>query len=230
MQSAWRGGFVVSTPSSHSQPEFRLLLDQGFPKPTGFVIAELDQSVALSHLSDFAPDLAQRSTPDWYIYCAAAEGGFDALVVRDRSQLDQLAEMYVLSRLPTLSIVTWRKGIDDPVREWGQLLAYLPDVKRRCLEKGGRGQLSRSHRDHRPRGTGSQALDPSNSHRGQSRDLGLVGAVGAAARSVRPVASPPLIATSERRKRRSCWRSNHVATFGRNGGLSGVRTILKKTV
>jgi hypothetical protein len=132
---------VVSTPSSHSQPEFRLLLDQGFPKPTGFVIAELDQSVALSHLSDFAPDLAQRSTPDWYIYCAAAEGGFDALVVRDRSQLDQLAEMYVLSRLPTLSIVTWRKGIDDPVREWGQLLAYLPDVKRRCLEKGGRALL-----------------------------------------------------------------------------------------
>lgn len=44
----------------------------------------------------------------------------------------------MLSRLPRLSIVTWRKGIDDPVREWGQLLAYLPDVKRRCLESGGR--------------------------------------------------------------------------------------------
>lgn len=122
-------------------PEFRILLDQGFPKPTGFVIETLDQSVRISHLSDFAPDLAANSTPDWYVYCAAAEGGFDALVVRDRSQLDQLAEMYVLSRLPKLSIVTWRKGIDDPVREWGQLLAYMPDVKRRCLEGGGRAIL-----------------------------------------------------------------------------------------
>lgn len=130
----------MAAPKS-SQPEFRILLDQGFPKPTGFVIEALDQSVGVSHLSDFAPDLAANSTPDWYVYCAAAEGGFDALVVRDRSQLDQLAEMYVLSRLPKLSIVTWRKGIDDPVREWGQLLAYLPDVKRRCLESGGRAIL-----------------------------------------------------------------------------------------
>jgi hypothetical protein len=124
-----------------SPPEFRILLDQGFPKPTGFAIGALDQSVVVTHLSDFAPILAANSTPDWYIYCAAAEGGFNALVVRDRSQLDQLAEMYVLSRLSALSIVTWRKGIDDPVREWGQLLAYLPDVKKRCLEGGGRAIL-----------------------------------------------------------------------------------------
>jgi hypothetical protein len=46
--------------------------------------------------------------------------------------------MYVLSRLPRLTVVTWRKGIEDPIREWGQLLAYLPQVKRRCLEAGGR--------------------------------------------------------------------------------------------
>jgi hypothetical protein len=130
----------VVAPKS-SQPEFRVLLDQGFPKPTGFVIEALDQSVGVSHLSDFAPDLAANSTPDWCVYCAAADGGFDALVVRDRSQLDRLAEMYVLSRLPKLSIVTWREGIDDPVREWGQLLAYLPGVKRRCLESGGRAIL-----------------------------------------------------------------------------------------
>ena len=62
-------------------------------------------------------------------------------MVRDRSQLDQLAEMYVLSRLQTLTVVTWRKGIEDPVREWGQLLAYLPQVKQRCLEAGGRAIL-----------------------------------------------------------------------------------------
>lgn len=121
--------------------EFALLLDQGFPKPTAFAISGLDQSVRVDHLSDFAPELAQYSTPDWYVYCVAAEAGFSALVVRDRSQLDQLAEMYVLSRLATLTVVTWRKGIEDPVREWGQLLAYLPQVKRRCLEAGGRAIL-----------------------------------------------------------------------------------------
>lgn len=92
----------MATPSQDPQLDlFSLLLDQGFPKPTGFAIAELDQTVAVQHLSDFAPHLAQRSTPDWFVYCAAAEGGFDAIVVRDRSQLHQLAEMYVLSRLRT---------------------------------------------------------------------------------------------------------------------------------
>lgn len=118
--------------------EFALLLDQGFPKPTAFAVSELDRTVSVRHLSDFAPELAEQSTPDWYVYCAAAEAGFDALVVRDRSQLDQLAEMYVLSRLKALTVVTWRKGIEDPVREWGQLLAYLPQVKQRCREAGGR--------------------------------------------------------------------------------------------
>ena len=126
-------------PPNPPPPEnFSLLLDQGFPKPTAFAVSELDQTVVVQHLFDFTPELAQRSTPDWYIYCAAAEAGFDALVVRDRSQLDQLAEMYVLSRLKALTVITWRKGIDDPVREWGQLLAYLPQVKQRCREAGGR--------------------------------------------------------------------------------------------
>ena len=122
-----------------SQPEsFSILLDQGFPKPTAFAISELDRSVNVVHFSDQFPDLAARSTPDWYVYCVTAEAGFNALVVRDRSQLDQLAEMYVLSRLRALSIVTWRKGVDDPIREWGQLLAYLPQIRQRSLEAGGR--------------------------------------------------------------------------------------------
>lgn len=104
--------------SNEPQPEpFSLLLDQGFPKPTAFAVAELDQSVRVQHLSDFRPDLAARSTPDWYVYCVAAEGRFNAIVVRDRSQLEQLAEMYVLSRLASLSVVTWRKSIEDPIRE-----------------------------------------------------------------------------------------------------------------
>lgn len=133
---------MASTPQNPSPPDgFSLLLDQGFPKPTAFAVSELDRTVRVQHLSDFAPELAERSTPDWYVYCAAAEAGFDGLVVRDRAQLDQLAEMYVLSRLPKLTVVTWRKGIDDPVREWGQLLAFLPQVRQRCREAGGRAIL-----------------------------------------------------------------------------------------
>ena len=69
------------------------------------------------------------------VYCVAAEAGFDGLVARDRSQLDQLAEMYVLSRLRGFAVITWRKAIEDPVREWGQLLAYLPEVKKK-LDNG----------------------------------------------------------------------------------------------
>lgn len=132
----------MPTGSNEPRPEpFSLLLDQGFPKPTAFAVEELDQSVRVQHLSDFRPDLAARSTPDWYVYCAAAEGGFNAVVVRDRSQLDQLPEMYVLSRLRSLSVVTWRKSIEDPIREWGQLLAYLPQIRQRCVEAGGRALL-----------------------------------------------------------------------------------------
>ena len=72
--------------TSEPQPEqFALLLDQGFPKPTAFAVAELDRSARVQHLSDFAPELSKNSTPDWYLYCVAAEAGFDALVVRDLS-------------------------------------------------------------------------------------------------------------------------------------------------
>ena len=124
------GVFVASTSQNPPQPEFRLLLDQGFPKPPGFDLHELDQTIEVVHLSDFAPELAERSTPDWAVYCFAAEAGFDAIVARDRSQMDQVAEMWVLTRLSGFSLITWRKGTDDPVREWGQLLAYLPEIKK----------------------------------------------------------------------------------------------------
>ena len=95
----------------------------------------------VKHLNDVAPELSRRSTPDWYVYCFAAHRGFDALVVRDRSQLSQMTEMYVLSRLQELTVVTWRKVVDDPVREWGQLLAYLPQIKSSCRARGGRAIL-----------------------------------------------------------------------------------------
>lgn len=90
----------------------------------------MDRTVEAVHLSDFAPELSIHSTPDWMIYWRAAAAGFGALVARDRSQLDQTLEMYVLSRLPGFAVITWRKHVEDPIREWGQLLAYLPEIKR----------------------------------------------------------------------------------------------------
>lgn len=102
----------------------RFLLDQGFPKPV-VEVHELDESVAYEHLSDFAPELSKVSTPDWLIYLAAAAGGFDGVVTRDQSQIEQREELVVLDR-SNLSVVTWRKGLDDPVTEWGLLVAYMP--------------------------------------------------------------------------------------------------------
>lgn len=108
----------------------RLLLDQGFPKPPGFRPEAVDQSLEVVHLSDFDRALSERRTPDWVLYCVAKEAGFDALVSRDFSQADQAAEMFALSRLTDFDVVTWRKRMDDPISEWGQLLAYLPLIRK----------------------------------------------------------------------------------------------------
>lgn len=130
MRTYSNGASVASSSPNQLPRKFRLLLDQGFPKPPGFAVHAVDQTVDVVHLSDFNPELSLNSTPDWVLYCIAAEAGFDAIVARDRSQLDQLVEMYVLSRLTNFTVITWRKAIEDPIREWGQLLAYLPEVKK----------------------------------------------------------------------------------------------------
>jgi hypothetical protein len=112
----------------------KLLLDQGFPNPPGFTVSAIDHTVEVSNLREFDRSLAENSTPDWVLYCIAAKAGFDALVTRDQAQLNQALEMYVLSRLKHFTVITWKKPIEDPVREWGQLLAYLPEVKKRLLQ------------------------------------------------------------------------------------------------
>ena len=120
------------SPAPH---RFRLLLDQGFPKPQGFRVEEVDRSIEVVHFGDSYRDLARIRTPDWLIYAHAARDGFDALVTRDKAQVDQALEMWVLSRLVGFSVVTWRRRIDDPIQEWGQLLAYLPEVKKRLVRR-----------------------------------------------------------------------------------------------
>jgi len=107
------------------------LLDQGFPKPPGFNVTSVDSSLEVIHLSDFNPALSIASTPDWMLYWTAHHNSFDALVTRDLAQRTQLVEMYVLSRLRGFAIITWKRPIEDPITEWGQLIAYLPEIRKR---------------------------------------------------------------------------------------------------
>lgn len=127
---AWRAAFETCLPllESPATPTYRFLLDQNFPKPV-FDIESLDARVEYIHLYDFDPRLAKVTTPDWMIYLIAEQASFTGVVTRDRSQLDQDEELVVLGR-NRLSVVTWRRGVEDAVAEWGQLLAYMPHVIR----------------------------------------------------------------------------------------------------
>jgi hypothetical protein len=111
-------------------PPLRFLLDQGFPKPPeGLHVELLDKSARYVHVSDELSALTRISTPDWILYLAARRAGFDAFVSRDLSQFDQREEMLALF-LTGLTLVTWAQPIEDPVAEWGQLLAYGPQIER----------------------------------------------------------------------------------------------------
>lgn len=113
----------------------RLLLDEGFPSPPGFRPESIDATVEVVSLRQFDAALAGSQTPDWYLYLRAQRAGFDALVTRDWHQSEQIEELWALSRT-NLSVITWRRPIEDPVREWGQLLAYLPEIRRMIIENG----------------------------------------------------------------------------------------------
>jgi len=113
----------------------RLLLDEGFPSPPGFSISSIDATTEVVSLRDHDRRLVNARTPDWYLYLVAIEGGFDALVTRDWHQSEQPEELWVLARLE-LSIITWKRPLDDPIREWGQMLAYLPEMKRMIEDHG----------------------------------------------------------------------------------------------
>lgn len=113
----------------------RLLLDEGFPSPPGFRAESVDSRVEVTALRQFDASLAGVSTPDWYLYLRAAEAGFDALVTRDWHQSEQPEELWALTRTD-VSVITWKRSTEDPIREWGQLLAYLPEIRRMIEQHG----------------------------------------------------------------------------------------------
>lgn len=105
----------------------RFLLDQGFPRPR-LPIEELDARVEFSHLSDWAPELARVSTPDWLVFLHAGDSGeFDGIVTRDQSIIRD--ERGLVALMDTkLSLITWKEPIEDPVTEWAQLLAFQTEI------------------------------------------------------------------------------------------------------
>lgn len=113
----------------------RVLLDENFPNPPGFDPAGLDANLDVTALRDHDESLVGNRTPDWYLYLVAHEAGFDALVTRDWHQSAQTEEMWVATRT-TVSVITWRNPQDDPVVEWAQLLAYMPNLRRLLDECG----------------------------------------------------------------------------------------------
>lgn len=87
-------------------------------------------------LREFDSTLVGKGTPDWYLYLRADEAGFDALVTGDLRQSGQAEEMWALTRT-RLSIVTWKEPEEDTVVAWGQMFAYLPEIRRMIDHHGG---------------------------------------------------------------------------------------------
>lgn len=112
----------------------RLLLDQNFPPPV-VNVEDLDHTIEYVHLSRWRPEFANVSTPDWLIHLAADADGFDGLISSDYNQLDQDEEVVALA-CTTLSVVTWSAGVNNPVTQWGSLLAYMPQIRAHIEREG----------------------------------------------------------------------------------------------
>jgi len=106
--------------AARSGEEYRESLQKGQPEVW----------LAGRKVEDVTRGLSERSTPDWALYCEAAFGGFNAIVTRDFTQAEQAEEMVCLSYLRDFHVISWRQRMEDPISEWGQLLAYLPAIRR----------------------------------------------------------------------------------------------------
>ncbi|HVV37562.1 MAG TPA: hypothetical protein VHC63_13210 [Acidimicrobiales bacterium] len=112
----------------------RWLLDQNFPKPR-FDADQLDATVTYTHLVDFNNVFSNTSTPDWLLHLAAEHDGFEGVVTTDPSQLEQDEEAIALVAT-NLSVVTWTHRINDPVVQWGSLIAYMPEILKQIDRHG----------------------------------------------------------------------------------------------
>lgn len=109
----------------------RLLLDNNFPLPP-FDLNTIDATIEATGVARFDRGLTKRNTPDWLICLRAHEGGFDAVVTRDKSQIESFEVMTTLVDTG-MNVVTWRNPIEDPIQEWAQLIAYMPLIRKRIF-------------------------------------------------------------------------------------------------
>lgn len=112
----------------------RLLLDHNFPSAP-FDFEKVDRTVRFEALASWRPAFAEVSTEDWIVHLAAGFDGFDGVVTNDAGQLEQDPEVIALDRT-RLSVVTWRRGTNDPVQLWGSLLVYMPQIRHKIEQDG----------------------------------------------------------------------------------------------
>jgi len=67
------------------------------------------------------------------IYLAAQSGGMDGVVTRDLEQIRDPDSLVALI-LTDMCVITWATPIEDSVSEWAQLVAYMPEIKKRLRE------------------------------------------------------------------------------------------------
>lgn len=95
----------------------------------------MDRTVSYEPLARWRPEFAEVSTPDWIVHLQAYVDGFDGVVTADLSQLDQDEEVLALDQT-RLSVVTWRRGLNDPIQQWGSLLVYMPQIRQKIAQDG----------------------------------------------------------------------------------------------
>lgn len=103
----------------------RLLLDEGFPSAPGFDPSAVDATVEVVALRSFDRGLVGGEDARLVSVSASRRGRFDALVTSDWHQSEQPEELCALTRT-RLSIITWKRPADDPIREWGSCSRTYP--------------------------------------------------------------------------------------------------------
>lgn len=132
--------------------KFTFLLDEHMKPFAGLPIDLF--GFGIMTLKEFDPSFVNRATPDWILLLAAAERGLTGVITNDLSQLSQENEVRALE-VTGISVITYRKGVNDELTKWGLLMAYSPLILRH-LDQGHRGALilpTPGSVDHRPTGS-----------------------------------------------------------------------------
>lgn len=113
----------------------RFGLDEGFPDAVGWDPGLVDALTEYVPLRRFAPNLVGKETPDWIVILTAYLDGLNGLVTDDGDMLNDDMSLTALSSVD-FSLVTWIHGMDDNVTRWGQIVAYMPEIRKAIARTG----------------------------------------------------------------------------------------------